>query len=669
MKHIFFTISLCLFTLTLRAQDAPSDSLRELKTVHIADAYFARNIEPISFQNLGETELNRLNVGQEPSFLLSQTPSMTVYSDAGSFNGYSYYRLRGIDQTRINMTLDGVPLNEPEDQGVYFSNYPDFLNSVEQLQIQRGVGSSQNGTASYGGSLQFRSPSLFRPKRIEIGANYGSFNSYRLYGEYNSGIHKNKALYVRASHVQSDGYKYRSANRSQSAFFSAGSFQEKSIWKLTGFVGRQANQLAWLGVSEDQIAIDPRTNANAEEDDVFAQGLIQLQNMTQLAANTRLHSNVYYNFLDGNYDFDFNNFLGAPSTEELFNYAFRSHFFGAFSNLSYEKDHLSVVGGIHLNRYQRQHIGSERSLGELYQNTGFRHSATAFAKMRYQLKRLLLFSDLQYRYSDFSYDGNVSMDALSWHFFNPRLGLTFLLNEQQQLYYSFGRTGREPTRNDMFLGNDDLLSDGTGAPILGNTEAEFVNDHELGWRLQKERLQLGANFYFMDFQNEIVLNGQFGPNGLALTSTVDNSYRTGLEFSLDAMATNWLQLHATASLNQSRISQQGIRFSPILTPAAILFQETRIIRSNWEAGLSIRYQSSSWLDFANENQIDGYLLVGLSGQYEWKSFRLGAQINNLLNQQYFNNGYAFDRVRYLFVQAPTNVNLSLTWTLKPHSSR
>lgn len=186
----------------------------------VIESYLAEDKTPVTYQDVDMEVIDSKNTGQEASFLLSETPSMTVYSDAGSYQGYSYFRLRGIDQTRINMTLDGVPLNEPEDQGVYFSNYPDFFNSVDQIQIQRGVGTSKNGTSSYAGSIQYTSPNLADSTYKTVGAGYGAFNTYRIFGEYNMGIKKNKGLYIRASHLNSDGYKDRSANNSQSVFYS-----------------------------------------------------------------------------------------------------------------------------------------------------------------------------------------------------------------------------------------------------------------------------------------------------------------------------------------------------------------------------------------------------------------------------------------------------------------
>jgi iron complex outermembrane receptor protein len=318
-----------------------------------------------------------------------------------------------MDQTRVNMTLNGVPLNEPEDQGAYFSNYPDFLNSIQSLQIQRGVGTSTNGVASYAGSIHFESASLFRPKK-ELYAGYGAFNTHRVYGEYATGVKKNQGLYLRASSLHSDGYKEHSGHTSQLVFYSYGLFDKKHLIKLTGFVGNQRNELAWIGAPLDSLRKNPRYNANTRnEKDHFSQSLTMLQHTMTLGKDVTLNTSLYYNYLRGNYDFDLSNFLGLPSTDELLNYAFRSHFVGMFSHYSLEKSHWKLQTGVHLNTYQRQHTGSERRAGRLYQNTGFKDEQSAFVKSSYRLGEFLLFGDVQLRHAGFRYTGSAALSPLS----------------------------------------------------------------------------------------------------------------------------------------------------------------------------------------------------------------------------------------------------------------
>lgn len=665
MKNfLLLVIFICSAFGQLKAQDTTNVGLStEFQEVFIR-SYQAIHLTPVTFQNIYESEIQAKSTGQEPSFLLNATPSITNYSDAGNSQGYSYFRLRGIDQTRINITLDGMPLNEPEDQGAYFSNYPDLLNSVSRIQIQRGVGTTKNGVASYAGSIQLFSPNLRDTSKTTIGLGYGSFNSLRAFAEYKSGVKNRKALYVRASQIYSDGYKYSSSNNSQSVFVSSGLFYEKSTWKLNLLAGQQRNDMAWLGVSDSLITVDRRTNANSEQEkDRFIQCLAQLQNTWRISRNSLLQSSVYYTFLNGNYDFDFNNFLGFPPAEELYNYAFQSNLVGVFSSYTFTKNKLKWTTGLHANTYSRTHTGSEKSLGELYQNTGFKNEVSVFSKATYSIKWLTLFADLQYRYINFDYQGSVDFEQLNWNFINPKGGVSALLNDHSILYYSIGSTGREPTRNDMFGGNDDLYADSLGNPVLANTEAEFVLDHELGFRFYHKKLNFNSNLYFMDFKNEIVLDGKFGPNGLALTNNVEQSIRTGAELTISYKLNKHLTFVNNSSFNYRRITEQSETFSPILTPAVIVNQEVVFTENRFVLSVSGRYQYSSFIDFANEEAVKGYFLLNSRASYSVKNLQFSIFANNLTNARYVNQAYVdYDGSRKSFVQAPINFYGSIQYS-------
>jgi iron complex outermembrane receptor protein len=662
-KYILLTVFTLLSFGQLTAQDTLHiDSVKHLDEVVVT--YQADKRTPVTFQNIYSKTIKEKSTGQEPSFLLSETPSITNYSDGGNSQGYSYYRIRGIDQTRINTTFDGMPMNEPEDQGAYFSNYPDILNSVSKIQIQRGVGTTKNGVASYGGSVQLFSPNLADTTKTTFGLGYGSFNSLRVFGEFNSGIKNKKALYVRASQIYSDGYKYHSSNNSQSVFFSGGLFYDKSIWKLNFLAGHQQNDMAWIGVSDSLIDIDRQTNANSkQEKDRFFQMLTQLQNSWQISRSSALQSSIYYTFLKGNYGFDYNNFSGLPSTDELYNYAFLSNFVGFFSNYTFSKKQFNLTTGLHGNIYNRQHTGSEKSLGQLYQNTGYKNEISVFTKADYTFKWFTFFADMQYRYVNFNYKGSVALQKLEWHFINPKAGFSVAVKPNSTLYYSVGYTGREPTRNDMFGGNDDLLADSLGNAVLFNTKPEFVLNHELGFRFQKSKLNFNVNLYYMDFKNEIVLDGKFGPNGLALTNNVEQSFRTGLELSVNYKVSKHFSLVNNSSFNYSRIKEQTETFTPILTPPIIINQEAVLSKNNFTIALSARYQHHSFINFANEEKVNSYFLLNSRTSYSIKGFLFSVFLNNITNAKYFNHGYVdFDGTKKYFVQAPTNFYASIQYS-------
>lgn len=628
----------------------------------IIQAYRASENMPITFKNLSKSEIDIVNTGQEPSVILSYTPSINSYSDAGNYQGYSYFRLRGIDQTRINITLDGIPLNEPEDQGVYFSNYPDFFNSINSMQIQRGVGTSTNGVASYAGSINFQSPNLLDESSIKVGANYGSFNTYRLFGEYNSGIKKDRAVYARVSHLNSDGYKYHSGNKSSSAFLSYGIFKTKHRLKFTGFIGNQKNQLAWIGVAIDTIDKDQRTNGNSNENDNFSQSLLSLQHSWTINKSLVLNSTVYYNFLDGNYDFDLNNFLGYPSTEEMYNYDFRHNFLGYFSNINWYLNNLKINAGINLNTFNRRHIGSERTLGQLYENKGFKNEFSSFIKLRYTMNQLVLFGDLQYRYADFDYQGSVPFNKLKWNFLNPKAGINYFISENANIYYSFGISGREPTRNDLFNGEDNLPADSLGNPIFTDVSPEYVKNHELGTKLIHKKWQLSANVYFMNFDNEIVLNGQYGPNGLPLHGNVAKSFRSGIEMDLKLQLFRNFYYSNSSSYSYNQISEKGVEFSPILTPTLIVNQTLGYQNKKIHAGTILKYQSESYIDFENINKTPSFFTVDIFGVYTFKTFEFRLAVNNITNKRVISNGYiGFDGTPLYFAQAPINFSGGVTW--------
>lgn len=658
------TVPLLLLSLLANAQTTSTnneDSTRRLKEVIVT--YQAGNKTPVTYQDLNMKVLDEKNTGQEPSFLLSETPGITVYSDAGNMQGYSYYRLRGMDQTRINTTLDGMPLNEPEDQGAYFSNYPDILNSVSRLQIQRGVGTSKNGAASYAGSVQLFGPEAGETASTTIGAGYGAYNSFRVFAEHQSAISNRKSLYVRASQVYTDGYKYNAFNNSQSVFVSGGLYYDKSTWKLNIMAGHQRNGMAWLAVADTLIARDRRSNANTrDEKDRFFQGLVQLQNVWRPSAHATITSSLYYTYLKGGYDFDLNNFLGLKPDGNLFNYGFLSHFGGFFSNYALTCDRFKWTSGVHGNLYTRRHTGTDNWLGELYQNRGHKNEISAFSKIEYAIGKFNLYGDLQYRYTTFDYKGSVPFEKMDWHFLNPKAGVNFTAGSAVTLYYSIGRTSREPTRNDIFGGNDDLTADSTGKAMIYNQDAESVTDHELGIRFRGNNLVLDLNGYYMNFDNEIVLNGQIGPNGLLLTNKVKSSYRAGIELHA-AYQLKTFTFTNNSAFNHSRIKEQTTTFTPILTPALIVNQEVAWQHKRTVLAVSGRYQRHAYIDFANEAMADSYLLMNARAQYILGGCTLTLFVNNITSAKYYNDGYVeADGTRKYFVQAPRNVYVAFKYS-------
>jgi iron complex outermembrane recepter protein len=632
----------------------------EVEELIITRIYSASDSSPVTYQDIDKTQMQSVIQLQEASFFLQKTPSIISYSDAGSYQGYSYFRLRGIDQTRINMTLDGIPLNEPEDQGVYFSNYPGIFNSLDNIQIQRGVGTSQNGTASYAGTIQLRSMDLKRAKRTELETSMGSFDTFSGSVEHLSGVENGKGFYVNLSGVSSDGYKFHSGNQSHSIFLSGMSEDAGGAWRALAFSGKQENELAWVGVDLDSINRNRRNNANTEqENDRYEQSLISIAREQKINDELELEVRSYFNKLYGSYDFDFNNFIGLPSTDELYNYKLNADFYGLYSNIHYRQTNFDISSGVHINQYKRAHIGSEKNVGELYENAGYRDSYSFFIKSNYYLDDLTLFADIQYRYTDFDYKGTVKFEQLDWSFVNPRIGLSYQLNDAL-LYYSLGKTEREPTRTDLFAGMDNLELGDDGEPILSIVKPEKVIDHELGVRFQSENIDLDANIFYMDFEKEITLSGSFGPNGLLLNQDVDSSQRKGFETSFEWQLNSMLRWKNSATYMKAEVKDQQQSFHPVMTPEKVVFSTLEYASGKLTAGIEARYQSESWINLSNTAKVRGFSLCNSYFRYQVDNWEWKLVINNLFDKSYLASGIinASGEPAY-FVGAPVNYSLAI----------
>jgi iron complex outermembrane recepter protein len=653
-KLSFFTGAFLVFQFAY--SQTKKDTVSLLEEVVVSSPFTSSVQSPVTMGYFSRKELERRNYGQEPSTLLAQSPAVTFYTDAGSASGYSYFRIRGIDQTRINMSLNGVPLNEPEDQGVYFSNYPDFLESVSGIHIQRGAGYSKPGVAAYGGSLYFESVRFAESAGGQVSAGYGSFNYYRLNGSINTGLKNNMGVYARASHLHSDGYRDHSANSSSSIFINPGYWRDKHKVYMIAFLGEQKNELAWIGAPMDSINKHKKFNSNSNQEyDRFLQGHVQVHHEWQLNSRQQLHSGVFYNYLDGNYDFDYNHFSGLPSTDELYNYAFRSNFYGAFSYFSHATKGFRWYSGVQGQWYQRRHRGSEKALGTLYTNTGYRNEGSVFTKAIFNTGRWELLGDVQYRYSSFTYSGAEVMPGQYWNFLNSTLGVNYRVGDETRLYYSIGHTHREPTRNDLFMGNDDLTRDGNGDLLFNPVKPEQVIDQELGVKHFSRMVYVCANLYYMRFRHEITLNGQIGPTGVPLHSSAARSYRSGIELDAAWKWENGIEWRNQSAASFNRIKEAGVDLHPVLTPGFISNQECRLVKKRWQAGVGVRYQGESYIDYANTVKLPDYFIVNADASWQVGRVTLYGVLNNITNRVYFTNGLIpASGVPGYFIQAPIN---------------
>jgi len=609
---------------------------------------------PISKMTLKKKDIEILSYSQELPLLLNKTPSISSSTDGGHNQGYVYFRLRGIDQTRINMTLNGIPLNEPENQGVYFSNYPDFSSSLESMQIQRGVGTTSNGVASYGGSINFEAKQGFEPEtKLELGG--GSFNTYKFSIENSTGMMGKMAFYTRASTFETNGYKYHSGNSGGSFFLHGGYYGEKDVFKTITFIGNASNRLAWFGVSKDDIDIDPRTNYNTEREwDAFHQALVSLIYTRQLNKNSIITSTVYYNRLMGDWDLD----LLSWGIDTLQNYQLNHNFYGFISNFNYKIEEFTLDFGIHLNKYDREHSSTFEPYSEkLYTNTGYKNDISAFIKGQQNFNKLTVFADMQLRRTTFKYDGNMQMDDMEWIFINPKFGLTYTFNDKTNIYSSIGLSNREPTRTDIFGGIDDPTD-------YQNLDYETVTDVELGTNYNSKMFNLQANLYYMDFKNELTHNGLLGNNGLPIMTNVDNSFRSGLEidftiyFYKDSEAEAKYVNNFIYSYNE--IKDNGRIFKPLYTPTHIMNNMFYVQTGDIYFLAESKIQGKSYIDWENEHTVDQFWVFNFGCGWDfYKKSSINLRLNNITNNKYFTNGYVEDNVEYLFINPPFNWFLTL----------
>lgn len=656
MKKIFI---LLLGALSLPPSEcfAQSDSIKILQMDSIVISSVRGDSKtPVSYSMLRKGDIERSYQGQEIPILLDRMTSVTSTSDGGHPQGYTYFRIRGIDQTRINMTLNGIPLNEPEDQGVYTSNYPGFANLIQSVQIQRGVGVSTNGVASYGGSISFQSKSGVE-KETDMSIGYGSFNTVRVNISNSTGSKNGFSLFSNLSAYSSEGYRIGSGGNGYSVFLSGSFYKNDNIFKFTSFLGRSFNGIAWLATNDHDIRVNPKTNYNKNDAwDMFTQSLYNIQWNKTLNNKSNLTTSFFYNRLDGSFDY----FMSGNRSLFL-----KSNFYGLISNYQYNTPNFKLNIGINLSDYNRTHENKEA----FYINTGYRGEISSFIKTSYDYNKFNFYSDFHLRHTNFRYKGNVYMDKINWLFFNPKFGITFNQNKLVKYYVSVGRTSREPTRTDLFMGNNNL--DTSKLDNL-NLPAESVIDFELGVNIKKQRWNLKANIYYMSFENEITLLGAIGSNSLPLMTSVRKSFRSGIEGEINYhSAFNLFNSTTSFNLSYNRINDGGKKFEPLLTPSVNIFQNIYFQYSGVIFGLNGRWYSKSYVSLDNLYSIPGFFLLGMDLSYTRRGWTYMLQGNNLLNSVYYNRGYAIDNKgplksdgRYLYTNPLSTFYLTIKRKIK-----
>jgi len=667
-------VTLLAAALPLRAQQAQrpdSTPARDTLETFVVRAVRAGGAAATSQTLLDRKTIERTYAGQDAPLALLGATGITAASDAGTFSGYSSIRLRGVDQTRLSISIDGVPLNDPEDQVLYFSNVPDFMNSMHSVRVQRGVGSSAFGTAAFAGSLDFESlPLLATPKFRELQVTGGSWGTRRTSLEAASGpvgAAGRLAAYARLSAQETDGFREHSGNRAASGFVSIGWFGDRDALKFTGFAGRSRMQLAYYAPSEAELAVNPRANPMGEDErDNFRQEMLSLQYTRVLRPGLTLTTTGYRNSAGGWYDVN----VGDPT---LWRFNLDHVWYGALSTLQWAGERSTLTAGAHVSDYARDHfLNVTPDYGSrVYDNTGHKQEQSAFVKGTWTLGRVDWHADVQLRRAAFRYDASAGTTfgepSVDWLFLNPKVGVTWRVRPAVELFAALGQASREPTRSDMFAGADDL-DDAAAAELLPLTRVkpERLTDLELGARARRGRLQASVNAFAMQFRNEIAAIGQVAVTGSQIRKNVPRSSRVGVEAELGWQAHETLLLTGNATLMRARLAEYTDEASattfrdvpPVLTPALIAnAQAAWAPRRDLELSLSARHVAESQL--ANDGNAalvtPAFTLADLGAAYSLRGTTLRLQVQNLFDATAYAAGYTDGSVRYFFPVAARTV--------------
>jgi iron complex outermembrane recepter protein len=674
------------FSATLLIKLTPKDLLTE---EFIVSATRASESTPSTFYTVTREEIAKRNLGQDIPVLLNFTPSVVSHSDAGAGIGYTGLRIRGTDQTRINATVNGIPLNDAESHGVYWVNMPDFASSVENVQIQRGVGTSTNGAATFGASLNFQTDTRRDEAYAEVGSGFGSFNTFRNSVKAGTGLLNNRfAVDARLSKITSDGFVDRAFSDLKSFFVSGGYYGESSVIKLNIFSGQEQTYQSWWGLPEDKLNNDRTWNYYTydNETDNYQQDHYQLIYTGKIRSNWKTNLALHYTYGRGYYEqFRKNDKFsryGLPNvviggqtisrTDIIRRRWLDNDFFGFVGSVNYlsEDGKWDVILGGGANRYDGDHFGEiiwSRIAGatnirdRYYDNNAVKDDRNIYAKATYEIKSgLNLFGDLQLRGIDYSFFGvnndlRVIDGQFSYSFFNPKFGFTYSY-AGKTWYASYAVANREPARSDF-----------TNNPITEVPRPERLNNIETGVRSKAGRLSYNANFYYMDYKDQLILSGQINDVGAYIRENVASSYRAGIEldgayeaskkwtlggniaFSQNKIAdfTEYIDDYSTAEFRQEAIpyTDTDIAFSPKVVGSAILeFKPMKNLSLNWLS----KYVGRQYLDNTSNDarSLDAFFTTDLRMSYSvqprfFKSLEMNLMVNNIFNERYEPNGYTF----------------------------
>ena len=666
----------------------PNDTISIQKVLNEVNVNALRAGEktPVAFTNISKAEIEKGNLGQDLPYIISLTPSVVTTSDAGAGVGYTGFRVRGSDPTRINVTVNGIPLNDSESQGVWWVNMPDFSSSIENIQIQRGVGTSTNGTSAFGASVNLKTDGLKKNPYFTTSNSMGSFATLKNNIEFGTGLINNKfAFDGRVSKISSDGYIDRATSNLKSLYLQGTYFGASSVIKALVFTGHERTYQAWYGVPlnylDENRTFNPYTYKN--EVDNYGQTHYQLHYSKQLSTETTVNIAAHFTHGEGYYeqekigedfaDYGLENIILSDDTISSTNLIRRkwlNNDFGGFTySLNHQMGNLDLVLGGASNSYSGQHYGNiiwaeyasnGASNHQYYWNKAEKLDHNFYAKANYKYSDATnLYLDLQRRRVDYIFEGYdrngvPSEQEVSHAFFNPKIGLFHDLNQSQSIYVSFAVANKEPNRNDYVENKADEYP-----------SHETLYDTEVGYKQSGEKFSLGVNLYHMKYKNQLVLTGQINDVGAYRRANIDESYRKGIELEATYKLSDKMTWAGNMTLSENKIishteyvdnwdtwgqekidyENTDLAFSPTVIWASIFNYK---VDKNISIDFISKYVGEQFIDntSSDDRKLDDYLVNNLRLAYEWdskifKTAKLTLQVNNLLDNEYVSNAWVY----------------------------
>lgn len=642
---------------------------------------------PAAYDNIGKAEIKKLNNGQDLPFLISNSPSVVVSSDAGTGIGYTGFRIRGSDMTRINITINGVPMNDAESHSVYFVDLPDLASSLDNIQIQRGVGTSTNGAGAFGASINMQTKLLNDEAYARYDGRAGSFNTLKNTLSFGTGLLKNNMAFDgRLSKIHSDGYIDRATADLKSLYFSGGYYGEKDVVKFMILSGKEVTYQAWGGMPKASLdtnrTYNPYTYDNEVDD--YQQDYYQLHYTHSFTDKLSLNASLFYTRGKGYYeqykeDRDFEDYLldnvvigndTITSTDLIQRKWLDNHFYGGNLSLNYKDRKLEANLGFGWNQYDGDHYGriiwaKYASNGDIrhewYRNNGLKTDMNGYAKINYLITpSLSAFGDIQYRYINYTIDGthddlrDISQQN-DFNFVNPKVGAVLHVGYLMKLYGSFAIANREPSRGNYRDADENY-----------QPKAERLQDFEAGLRVNSARFAFNANFFYMKYKDQLIATGEINNVGDAIMTNIPESYRMGIELSGGAQLLKPLRWDFNLALSKNKIKDFTMYIDNWDTwgQDAVELGETNLILSpntvansiltytplkNFDIIWIAKYVSRQYLDNTSYeyNSLDPYFVNDLKFSYGFKtsflkSVRIHLDLNNVLSEEYETYGWVYN---------------------------